>query len=140
MDIRKIDDRLSAAPQIALEDLKAIAGLGYRSVISNRPDGEEPGQPDAARVRAAAEAEGLAFRHIPVTGANMGPEAAAAMRAALDEMPGPILGFCRSGTRTTCLWGLASAGKRPAQELIETARAAGYDLSPLRPQLENGPA
>ena len=130
MDIRKIDDRLDAAPQIALEDMKAIAGLGYRSVISNRPDGEEPGQPDAAQVKAAAEAEGLTFRHIPVTGASMGP----------DELPGPVLGFCRSGTRTTCLWGLASAGTRPAQELIETARAAGYDLSPLKPRLENGPA
>ncbi|WP_339871836.1 TIGR01244 family sulfur transferase [uncultured Brevundimonas sp.] len=140
MDIRKIDDRLDAAPQIALEDMKAIAGLGYRSVISNRPDGEEPGQPDAAQVKAAAEAEGLTFRHIPVTGASMGPEAVAAMRAALDELPGPVLGFCRSGTRTTCLWGLASAGTRPAQELIETARAAGYDLSPLKPRLENGPA
>lgn len=140
MDIRKIDDRLAAAPQIALEDMKAIAGLGYRSVVSNRPDDEEPGQPTAAQVKAAAEAEGLAFRHIPVTGGSMGPEAVAAMRAALDELPGPILGFCRSGTRTTCLWGLANAGKRPAGELIETARAAGYDLSPLRPRLENGPA
>tara|TARA_R110000782_G_scaffold242942_2_gene329462 strand:+ start:1227 stop:1649 length:423 start_codon:yes stop_codon:yes gene_type:complete len=140
MDIRKIDDRLDASPQIALEDMKAIAALGYRSVVSNRPDDEEPGQPSAARVKAAAEAEGLTFRHIPVTGASMGPEAVAAMRAALDDLPGPVLGFCRSGTRTTCLWGLASAGKRPAQELIETARAAGYDLSPLKPRLESGPA
>lgn len=140
MDIRKIDDRLDASPQIALEDMKAIAARGYRSVVSNRPDDEEPGQPTAAQVKAAAEAEGLTFRHIPVTGASMGPEAAAAMRAALDELPGPILGFCRSGTRTTCLWGLANAGKRPAADLIETARAAGYDLSPLRPRLETGPA
>jgi uncharacterized protein (TIGR01244 family) len=140
MDIRKIDDRLDASPQIALEDMKAIAARGYRSVVSNRPDDEEPGQPSAAQVKAAAEAEGLTFRHIPVSGGNMGPEAAAAMRAALDEMPGPILGFCRSGTRTTCLWGLANAGKRPAGELIETARAAGYDLSPLKPRLESGSA
>lgn len=140
MDIRKIDDGLAASPQIALEDLKAIADLGYRSVISNRPDNEEPGQPSAAQFKAAAEANGLAFRHIPVTGGSMGPEAVTAMRAALSEMPGPVLGFCRSGTRTTCLWGLASAGKRPAGELIETARAAGYDLSPLKPRLENGPA
>ncbi|MGV9005544.1 MAG: TIGR01244 family sulfur transferase [Brevundimonas sp.] len=140
MDIRKLDDRLDASPQIALEDLKALAGLGYRSVISNRPDDEEPGQPSAAEVRAAAEAEGLAFRHIPVTGGNMGPEAVTAMRAALDELPGPVLGFCRSGTRTTCLWGLANAGQRPAEALIETARAAGYDLSPLKPRLERGPA
>lgn len=140
MDIRKIDDRLDASPQIALEDMTAIAGLGYRSVISNRPDDEEPGQPSAAEVKAAAEAHGLTFRHIPVTGGNMDSEAVAAMRAALDDLPGPVLGFCRSGTRTTCLWGLANAGKRPAGELIETARAAGYDLSPLRPRLENGPA
>ena len=139
MDIRKLDARLDVSPQIALEDMKALAGLGYRAVISNRPDGEEPGQPSAEQVRAAAEAEGMSFRHVPVTGGNMGPDVVAAMRAALDEMPGPVLGFCRSGTRTTCLWGLANAGQCPAGELIETARAAGYDLSPLKPRLENGP-
>tara|TARA_R110002167_G_scaffold67405_4_gene190532 strand:- start:3350 stop:3772 length:423 start_codon:yes stop_codon:yes gene_type:complete len=139
MDIRKLDDRLDASPQIALADLKVLAGLGYRSVISNRPDHEEPGQPDAEEVRAAAEAEGLAFRHIPVAGGNMGPEVVAAMRSALDEMPGRVLGFCRSGTRTTFLWALANAGERPAQDLIEAAAVAGYDLSPLRARLESGP-
>ena len=48
MDIRPLDDRLSASPQIAPEDMPAIAEAGYRSVVSNRPDGESPDQPSAA--------------------------------------------------------------------------------------------
>jgi uncharacterized protein (TIGR01244 family) len=65
MDIRPLDEALSASPQIAPEDLPAIAAQGFRSVISNRPDGEEPGQPSAEDLRQAAEAAGLAFRPCP---------------------------------------------------------------------------
>ena len=57
------------------------------------------------------------------------------MREALDTMPGPILGFCRTGTRTTFLWALANAGRRPTDEIVAAASAAGYDVSPLRARL-----
>lgn len=135
MDIRPLDDRLHAAPQIALSDVADAAAQGYRAVISNRPDGEEPGQPTAAQMQAAAEAAGLPFRHIPMRPGVLNEADIEAMRDALDEMPAPILGFCRSGTRTTYLWALATAGRRPAEEIVGAASAAGYDLSPLRQYL-----
>ena len=135
MDIRILDDRLNAAPQIALPEVAEAASRGYRAVISNRPDGEEPGQPTAEQMRQAAEAAGLAFRHIPVRPGALSEVEVDAMRAALDELPGPVLGFCRTGTRTTYLWALAVAGTRPADEIIAAASAAGYDLTPLRSQL-----
>ena len=103
MDIRTLTETLSVSPQIRLDDMTAIAGKGYKSVISNRPDGEEPDQPTADAVRAAAEAEGLVFRHIPVSGGNITDAAAADFASALATLPKPILGFCRTGTRTTSL-------------------------------------
>lgn len=136
MDIRPLDATLSASPQIAIADLKAALALGYRSVLSNRPDGEETGQVSAAEVAAEAQALGLGFRHIPVTAPAIGPNDVAAFRAALADLPGPILGFCRTGTRTTMLWALASVGERPAQDILAIARAAGYDLSGMAPRLE----
>lgn len=135
MDIRPLDERLHASPQIALSDVAEAAARGYHAIISNRPDGEEPGQPTGEQMRAAAEAAGLAFRHIPMRPGVLNEADIDAMRQAMDDLPKPILGFCRTGTRTTYLWALASAGTRPADEIMAAGSAAGYDLSPLRSHL-----
>lgn len=135
MDIRPLEERLHVSPQIRLEDLPAIAARGYRAVISNRPDGEEPGQPTADQVRQAAKDAGLAFVHIPVRGA-FPAEDVARFAEALDALPQPVFGFCRSGTRTTFIWALSQAGQRPADDIIARAAAAGYDVSPLATQLQ----
>lgn len=135
MDIRPLDDGLHATPQIALSDVADAAAKGYRAIISNRPDGEEPGQPTAEEVRAAAEASGLEFRHIPVRPGGLTEADVDAMREAIDGLPGPILGFCRTGTRTTFLWALANAGRKPTDEIVSAAAAAGYDVSPLKARL-----
>ena len=136
MDIRPLDEALSASPQIAPEDLPAIAAQGFRSVISNRPDGEEPGQPSAEALRQAAEAAGLAFAHVPVVGGAISDQDVADFREALADLPQPVFGFCRTGTRTTTLWALAHASDTDAKDLISTAKTAGYDLSGLLPRLE----
>ena len=136
MDIRPLDQSLSASPQVTPEDLQSIAARGYGAVISNRPDGETPDQPSAAEIATAAKAAGLEFRHIPVVGGAMGEADVAAFQAALTDLPGPILGFCRTGTRTATLWALARKDEQSADALIATAKAAGYDLAGLRPRLE----
>lgn len=133
---RQLDEGLSTSPQIAPEEVAIVAAAGFRSVVSNRPDGEDPGQPTAAQMQAAAEAHGLAFRHIPVTGGGIAPSDIQAMAEALDSLPGPIFGFCRSGTRTAMLWALAKAPSSDPDTLIAAAREAGYDLSGLRLRLE----
>ncbi|WP_201463310.1 TIGR01244 family sulfur transferase [Brevundimonas aurantiaca] len=136
MDIRPLDEALSASPQIAPEDLPAIAAQGFRSVISNRPDGEEPGQPSSEDLRQAAEAAGLAFAHVPVVGGAISDQDVADFREALANLPQPVFGFCRTGTRTTTLWALANVASISADDLIARAKSAGYDLGALRPRLE----
>lgn len=114
-----------------------IAAQGFAVIINNRPDGEAPGQPGGADVAAAAEAAGLAYHAIPVGQQGFAEAQVSAMRAALADAQGPVLAYCRSGTRSTCLWALAAAAEgAPFDPLQEKARAAGYDLSPLRPLLE----
>lgn len=135
--IRKINDRLSVAPQIDPADVVEAARAGFVAIINNRPDNEEAGQPDSDAVRAVAETLGLAYHAIPVTMGNMSASHVEAMRQALDAANGPVLAFCRSGTRSTNLWALAEAsrGENPAG-LIEAAAAAGYDLNGIRPVLD----
>jgi len=129
-NFRRVTDDFSTAPQISVADVAEAARLGFKAIINNRPDGEEPGQPSAAEIGAAAEAAGLAYAHIPVRG-GPGPAEVEAVRQALAAAGGPVLAFCRSGTRSIVTWSLGQAisGARPRDELVNLARQAGYDLS-----------
>ena len=129
-DLRKVTDSFTVAPQIAVSDLAEAAALGFTLVINNRPDGEQPGQPTSAEMEAAARAAGLDYVHIPVVG-GPGPAQVEAVQAAVAEAKGPVLAFCRSGTRSIVTWsiGQAISGARPRDELVRLGAAAGYDLS-----------
>ena len=129
-DFRHVTDDFTAAPQISVADVAEAARLGFKAIICNRPDDEEPGQPSAAEIGAAAAAAGLAYTHIPVRGAP-GPAEVEAMRKAVDAARGPVLAYCRSGTRSITTWSLGQAlsGARSRGELVGLGRAAGYDLS-----------
>jgi len=129
-DFRTVTDEISVSPQIELSDIARAADQGFKLIISNRPDGEDPGQPTAAAVAAAAAEAGLHFVHIPVVGGPT-PDQVAAVREAIDGADGPVLLFCRSGTRSIVTWSLGEAlsGARPRGELVDLGRSAGYDLS-----------
>jgi len=119
------------APQIALEDLPSLAAQGIRRIVSHRPDGEEPGQPSAAEMAAAAQAAGMAFIHVPIAGMP-GEDAIAATAGTLQD-DAPVLMFCRSGTRSAMAWAMArrSLGQGEPDDLRAAAASAGYDLSRL---------
>ena len=137
LDIRRIDDRFAVAPQIAPEDVAAIKAAGYVAIVNNRPDHEEPGQPDGDAIRAAAEAAGLGYTAIPVTHAGFSHPQVTAMIDAIDGADGPVLAYCRSGTRSCNLWALAGAGLGEDQDtLVGKAAGAGYDLTNLRPLMD----
>lgn len=131
-DIRKVTDRFSVAPQIEPEDVAAAKARGFVKLINNRPDDEVPGQPTSAEMEAAARAAGLDYVHIPFAGRPTADQAEAVASEA-DAADGPVLAFCRSGTRSITAWsiGQAMAGKRSPGELIGLAAGAGYDLSPI---------
>jgi len=135
--IRPLNDRVAVAPQIAPADVPDIARAGFVAIVNNRPDGEEPGQPGGEDIRRAAEALGLAYHAIPVTQAGFSHPQLEAMTAALAAADGPVLAYCRSGTRSCNLWALAAAraGRDPAL-LVAQAAGAGYDLSGIRPMLD----
>lgn len=132
LDLRRVTDSFAVAPQIAVEDVATLRDAGFATIISNRPDGEEPGQPTAAEIGAAAEKAGLEFRHVPVAG-GFSLQDAQAMASALADAGGPVFAFCRSGTRSTLLWSLAQASRGGNPDNIAAAAAgAGYDIAPVR--------
>jgi uncharacterized protein (TIGR01244 family) len=130
----KLDETTFVARrQLYPEDLPGLFTQGVRLLVNNRPDGEAPDQPSSAEIEAAARVGGLGYRHIPIAGGFPAAQVEA-MADALDH--GPVLAFCRSGTRSTFLWALARASRgADASALIRQAAAAGYDLRPLAPHL-----
>ena len=131
MELKRINDDISVAPQISPDDMPALKAAGFTTVINNRPDDEAPDQPSSATMQAAAEAAGLKYHYIPLGREGVSPEMIEEERAVLEGSDGPVLAFCRSGTRSTTLWALAQAGKMPAQEIVAQAAHAGYEMSHL---------
>lgn len=138
MDPRHVTEDFAVSPQIAPDDLAEIARLGYRAVICNRPDNEDPGQSDYDTIAAAAREAGLDARCIPVASGTVTEEAVRNFRDALEEMPGPVLAYCRSGTRCTMLWSLAQLGRMDADRILSAAAQAGYDMSAILRQAGAG--
>jgi uncharacterized protein (TIGR01244 family) len=131
--LRKLDDKVSVAGQLTPADLAEARAQGFTAIVNNRPDGEQPGQPTDVEIAAAADANGLAYTAIPVGPAGLGEAQVSAMAGVLEQADGPVLAFCRSGTRSTYLWALARARLGDdADTLVEKAEAAGYDISGIR--------
>ena len=134
---RQIVDGVFASPQIGLAEVAAAKDLGIALIINNRPEDESPDQVPGAEIAAAAAAAGIAYRAIPVTHAGFSEPQVEAMAAALAEATGPVLAYCRSGTRSTLLWALARAARgADPDELTAAAAQAGYDLGPIRALLD----
>ncbi|WP_166268240.1 TIGR01244 family sulfur transferase [Marinobacter caseinilyticus] len=135
MNIKKLDDNLSVSAQITVDDVGTAASLGFKTLVANRPDREEMGQPAMADIEAAAKEHGLSWVYLPVQSGNILDSDVDDFVPMLENADKPILAFCRSGLRCTVLWALSNARFIPADPLINRAREAGYDLAPLRPRL-----
>ena len=131
LELKRINDDVSVAPQISPADMTALKAAGFATVINNRPDGESPDQPSSETMRQAAESAGLTYHYIPLGRDGVSSHMVDQERAALEGSDGPVLAYCRSGTRSTTLWALAQAGNMPAQDIVAQAAHAGYDMSHL---------
>jgi len=135
MDIRPLSPTYAVSPQIAVEDVPAIAEAGFTTIICNRPDAEIPPSHHASMIQTAATAAGLNFVEIPVTHQGLNRDMVQAQKDAMDGSDGPCLAYCASGTRCSIVWSLAQAGDMTADDIIAATAAAGYDLAGMRGQL-----
>jgi uncharacterized protein (TIGR01244 family) len=105
LPLQALTPDICVAPQLTPEAMAEAAAMGFKSVVNNRPDFEHgPDQPTSAAIETAAKAAGMAYRHLPVAGGYQSPEEIAAFAQLLEELPRPLLVFCRSGARSTRLF------------------------------------
>lgn len=134
---RQITETVYASPQIGIEAIAEAKALGIVRIINNRPEGESDDQTPGGEIEAAARAAGMDYVAIPVTHAGFSEAQVDAMSEALAGAGGPVLAYCRSGTRSTLLWALACAraGENPGV-IAAKAAAGGYDVTPIRPLID----
>ena len=119
-------------------DFAQIAAAGFKSVLSNLPDGEQASHPTSRQAAELAARAGLAFRHVPTTKAELFTDRVVdGIGEALRELPGPVLAHCASGLRSAVAWATAAARFHPADHVLATMTAAGFNLEAIRAELES---
>ena len=137
-NIVQLEKDVFVASQLSEADFDLLPAMGIRSVVANRPDGEADDQLPHAEADAAARRNGLRFRYQPVDSVDATEEVAVAgFRHLMHSLKGPVLFYCRTGSRSTILWAQAAAGRIGVDRAIEVAARAGVDLEPIRDILED---
>lgn len=101
MKITTLTETYAVSGQITSGDLQEIRAFGFKTVINNRPDGESADQPSTEELKHAAEALGLKYLYRPVVPNEMPEAAIAGLRQVLTSDDVPVLGFCRTGNRSS---------------------------------------
>jgi sulfide:quinone oxidoreductase len=103
MTIYQLSETCAVAGQIQATDVAALAAEGFTTIVCNRPDGEDFGQPAAGDVAAECDTHGIAFHHIPID-RGLSMEMVEQFRQVVAGSAGKILAYCRSGQRSSVIW------------------------------------
>ncbi|MBU1357703.1 MAG: TIGR01244 family phosphatase [Gammaproteobacteria bacterium] len=138
MKIHPLTRELSVSPQIVRADLAELQARGFRSIVCHRPDGEGPDQPGWREIADEAGRLGMTMQYQPVESGKVVDADAEIFSGLMQSLPKPVLAYCRTGTRSATLWALSQATTRPMAEILETAKAGGYDLKGVVRRIANG--
>ena len=136
MQYNTLSDDYSVSPQIDVADVPSIAQAGFKSVICNRPDQENPESRQIEAIKAAVEAAGMDFSENVFDPSSFGPDKIERQAELLAQLPGPVFAYCASGNRCSVVWAFTQAGRVATDRILDATTSAGYQLSHLRPQLE----
>lgn len=139
MKVAVLTPNVSVLAQPTTDEVVELARRGYRSLVSNRPDGESPDQPAWADLAATAADSGMEATAFPIVIGQISDAQVAEFRTLLEALPRPIAMYCRSGTRAAFMWALANQANLTADERIEIAAREGFDLEPFRERLGRDP-
>ncbi|MDC0612453.1 TIGR01244 family sulfur transferase [Vibrio sp.] len=127
--LTQLTETISVTPQITPSDIKEIAELGFKSVINNRPDHEQAEQPLNSDIEQSAISMGLKFVHLPIVAGKVTAGQCQQFTQLLEELPKPILAFCRTGTRSTAIWTMSSNDGESFAHRMGIAKSLGFDLN-----------
>jgi sulfide:quinone oxidoreductase len=134
--IKYITPRFAVTGALRPGDFAELAALGFRTIVSNLPDGENSAYLTSGEEAEFADRVGLAFRHIPATKFDiLSDSVVGAMAEALSELDGPVLAHCASGLRSAVAFAAAAARLQPIDCVLAAVKKAGFDLAAVRDDL-----
>lgn len=95
--------RITISGQITPADVKVLANEGVKSIVNNRPDGEEAGQPTSDDIKKACDECGIVYAHIPFAGGMMDMNHVQAFADFFNTTERPLHIFCRTGNRSNTI-------------------------------------
>lgn len=142
MAIKQLANQLYVSPQLTQADIQEAATLGIKSIVCNRPDGEEESQPGFEQIKQWCDEAGIKHVvHQPVVAPAINRQDADRFQALIADAEQPVLAFCRTGTRSCLLWAYHQvANGLPVAEAISAAKEAGIDLTAFEARLQENAA
>ena len=118
------------------QDVSQAAAMGFKSIVSNLPDGESRAHPTSREEADLAARAGLGFRHVPTTKADVFSDRVVdGMVEALGTLEAPVLVHCASGGRSAIAWAAAASRFQPVEKVLGALRSAGFNLDAIRDDL-----
>ena len=136
MQTIQLDSQTFVGSQISLDDITKKNFRNFNAIIIARPEGEDLGQPTFANIKLISNGIGVKVYQVPVVSGKITEEDVQAFEALTNKESGPVFIYCRSGHRATSLWAINKAKKSfLAEEILYSAKNAGYDLASLGPKI-----
>ncbi|WP_019221897.1 TIGR01244 family sulfur transferase [Bartonella senegalensis] len=107
MNLQQIDSDIFISAQISVENVETLAQAGFKTIICNRPDQEDPHQPDFSLIKTEAHKYGIKAYHIPIVPPTIKKSEIETMKTILKTASLPLLAYCHHGTRSMHLYRLA---------------------------------
>jgi len=141
MQVTQLDALTYVGPQIAVADMAGLAGLGVKTIIVARPEGEDGDQPEISTIRNAAEDYDIVVHQIPVVPGCLAEDQVLTFSTIKSAVDHPVFAYCRSGMCATSLWALNAAARGGSiDDILLAAGNANYDLRPLALRLSSSAA
>ena len=141
--MQAINENFWVSGQITEEHFNDAKEQGFTLIINNRPDHEEPGILSVDDAEKLASNYDINYLHLPmVNGQPLPEDLLPKMQNALEQQSiskGKTLAHCRTGTRSTFLWGCIqiTEKKLTTEEVISAASNAGINLVGFMPFLQH---
>ena len=90
--------------QITPDYIAQIKADGFKTIINNRPDHEEPNQPLNADIEKIAREAGLKYYFQPVVASQINEQNCREFAEIFNNAPKPVFMFCRTGNRCNILF------------------------------------
>tara|TARA_B100000073_G_scaffold343456_1_gene348326 strand:- start:652 stop:1110 length:459 start_codon:yes stop_codon:yes gene_type:complete len=132
-----IDDKVYISDQISTDMIEDLNKKCFGLIVNNRPDNEEINQPKSFDIKVLLEEKNIVYKHIPFSGANIQLDQILNV-ANLLKLEHKTLLFCRSGARSSLIWGLASIIylNEDINDIMRKISNVGYDSTILPSMVE----